>query len=103
MAEETQPALPGTEPANSQDAKTVTPSATTFGLDGAHLPTPKWAQAGFDIYLIVATAFLGWIIATGLFSPQVVKEIVYFITLFLTPVLKGLSKLFGVKIVEPIK
>lgn len=103
MEESTEPSLPGTEPANAQDAKTVSPSTTTFGLESAHLPTPKWAQSGFDIYLIVATSLLAWIVADEIFPKPLTQHIFYFFTLFLTPVLKGISKLFGVKVVDPIK
>lgn len=103
MEESTEPILPGTEPANTEDAKIVSPSTMTFGLEGAHLPTPKWAQAGFDIYLIVSVSLLAWLVADEVFSKVFTQHLFYFITLFLTPVLKGVSKLFGVKITDPIK
>jgi len=98
MADE--PQIPGTEPANIIDARNVTPSETMFGFSGFTLPTPKWANAAFDVYLIITTAFLSWIVATGLFNPQTTKEIVYFITLLCNPIVKGLSKMFGVHVVE---
>lgn len=98
MAEE--PLFPGTEPENQQDAKVVEPTKTSFGLSSFSLPTPKWAHSAFDIYLILTTAFLSWIVATKLFDPSRTQEIVYFITLFLTPVVKGLSKLFGVQVAD---
>lgn len=92
--------LPGTEPANTQDAKKTDPVTTSFGLSSFNLPTPKALEAAFDIYLIVTTAFLSWIAATGLFNPTTTKEIVYIITLLITPIVKGLSKLFGVKVID---
>lgn len=101
MEEEIQ--LPGTEPANQVDAKKVAPSGTTFGFNAVSLPTPKGVNAAFDIYLIVTTSFLGWIVATSLFEEQTTKEIVYFITLFATPVVKGISKMFGVHLVDETK
>lgn len=96
MADQTP--TPGTEPANGTDAGKVTPSETTFGFSSFTLPTPRWAEAMFDIYLIITTAFLGWIAATHLFVPDTVQEIILFITLLITPIVKGLSKLFGVKV-----
>ena len=90
--------LPGIDPENTDDSKVVDPVKTTFGLSSFSLPTPKFAHAAFDLYLIITTAFLGWIVATKLFNPTNTQEIVYFITLFLTPVVKGVSKLFGVSV-----
>lgn len=92
------PQIPGTEPANEIDAKKVVPSVTTFGFGSFALPTPKYAEAAFDVYLIVSTAFLGYIAATGLFSPEFVKEATYLIVLLITPIVKGISKLFGIKV-----
>jgi len=96
MADQTP--TPGTEPANQTDANKVTPSTTTFGFSSVSLPTPKWASAMFDLYLIVSTALVAWIIADDIFPKEVTEHIVYFITLFLTPVVKGISKMFGVAV-----
>jgi hypothetical protein len=89
---------PGTEPANPLDANKVAASTTSFGFSSVSLPTPKWANAAFDIYLIVITSFLAWIVADNIFSKEVTQHIFYFFTLFLTPIIKGLSKMFGVKV-----
>jgi len=100
MANQDETPLPGTEPANTQDAKKVDPTTTTFGLAAVSLPTPKWANAAFDIYLIVTTSFLAWIVADKIFNTEFTQHIFYFFTLFATPVVKGISKMFGVKIVD---
>lgn len=96
MGETTQ--TPGTEPANQIDAAKVTPSTTTFGFSAISLPTPKWAAAAFDMYLILYTAFLAWIVADSVFDKELTQHIFYFLTLFLTPVIKGVSKMFGVAV-----
>lgn len=96
MADETP--LPGTEPANTPDANKVAPSSTSFGFSSVSLPTPKWANAAFDLYLIVATAFCAWIVADTIFDKVVTQHIIYFFTFFLTPIVKGVSKMFGVKV-----
>lgn len=101
MADE--PILPGTEPANTHDAKKIDSTATTFGFDGVALPTPKWANAAFDTYLIVITSFLAWVVADNVFDKAFTQHVFYFFTLFLTPVVKGISKMFGVKVDDPIK
>jgi|GEM_PF-5243655 hypothetical protein len=97
MADQITP-QPGTEASNPIDAAKVAPSTTSFGFSSVSLPTPKWANAAFDYYFIVTTAFLGWMAADSLFTPIVTKHLFYFITLLLTPMVKGLSKMFGVKI-----
>ena len=90
--------LPGTEPANLTDAKKVEPSTTSFGFSSISLPTPKFASAIFDYYLIFSTAFLGWMAADSLFNPTITKHLFYIITLLITPIVKGLTKMWGVKV-----
>jgi len=97
MADTTTP-QPGTEASNPTDASKVAATSTTFGLSSFSLPTPKWANSAFDIYLIVTTSFLGWMAADSLFGPTTTKHIFYFLTLLLTPIIKGVSKMFGVKV-----
>lgn len=99
MADQTTP-QPGTEASNPNDAAKVAPSSTSFGFASVSLPTPKWASAAFDIYLIVITSFLAWIASDSVFGSEITKHIFYFITLFLTPIVKGISKMFGVKVDE---
>lgn len=89
---------PGTEAANPTDASKVSASTTSFGFASVSLPTPKWANSAFDIYLIVTTSFLAWIVADSIFPKEPTQHIFYFFTLFLTPVVKGVSKMFGVAI-----
>lgn len=100
MADSEATPQPGTEPNNPIDAKNTEPVKTTFGFSSFTLPTPKWANAAFDIYFIVSTAFLSWVVATKLFNTSNTQEAVYFITLLLNPIVKGLSKMFGVQIQE---
>jgi hypothetical protein len=97
MADEQTP-QPGTEAANPSDAAKVIPSATTFGFSSVSLPTPKWANSAFDIYLIVTTSFLAWIVADSVFDKELTQHMVYFLTFFLTPIVKGISKMFGVAV-----
>jgi hypothetical protein len=97
MADETTP-QPGTESANLQDALKVDASKTTFGFASVSLPTPKWANAAFDVYLIITTSFLAWIVADNVFSKEWTQHIFYFLTLFTTPIVKGISKMFGVAV-----
>lgn len=92
---------PGTEASNPIDAAKVAPSQTTFGFSGFTLPTPKWANAAFDIFFIIATAFLSWIVADQIFPKDTTQHIIYFFSLFLFPVVKGISKMFGVKTEQP--
>lgn len=89
---------PGTEASNPDDAKKVAPSSTTFGLSGFTLPTPRWANAAFDIFLIVVTSFLSWIVGDQVFDKTTTQHIVYFFTLFALPIVKGVSKMFGVTV-----
>jgi hypothetical protein len=89
---------PGTEAANPLDASKVESSVTSFGFSSYALPTPKWANAAFDIYLIITTSFLAYIAADNVFGPELTKHIFYFLTLLLTPIVKGVSKMFGVKV-----
>lgn len=100
---DTQTPQPGTEAANPVDASKVAASKTSFGLTSFTLPTPRWANSAFDIYLIITTSFLGWIAADAVFAPDVTKHIFYFLTLFLTPIIKGISKMFGVKVDDTSK
>lgn len=97
MADETTP-QPGTEAGNPGDASKVAPSTTTFGFSSVSLPTPKWANAAFDIYLVVVTSLLAWIVSDNVFDKELTQHIFYFLTLFLTPVIKGISKMFGVAV-----
>ena len=99
MADTTTP-QPGTEAGNEQDAKKVAQSSTSFGFSSVSLPTPKWANSAFDIYLIVVTSFLAWIVADTIFPKDITQHIVYLFTFLLTPIIKGISKMFGVKIDE---
>lgn len=91
---------PGTEPNNIPDAEVTAPVKTTFGFASYGLPTPKWASAVFDLYFIVSKALIGWLAATKLLPMTDIVEATFFVTLFLDPIVKGMTKMFGVQVMD---
>lgn len=73
----------------------------TFGTEGYSLPTPNWAGAVFELYFYISKALVAWLAATHLVSVATVTEITFFVLLFLDPVLRKLTKMCGLKVIEP--
>jgi hypothetical protein len=95
-------AQPGPEPNTIvvPDAKLTGETTTTFGLSSYNKPSPEWARNVFDLYFILSKAFIGWMGYTHMIPQSLMYEILGIVSLLLDPIVRGLTKMFGVTVIE---
>lgn len=93
---------PGAEPNTIvvPDAKVTSATTTTFGLSSYNKPSPEWAKNIFDLYFILSKALVGWMGYTRLIPQHSMYEILGSISLLLDPIVRGLTKMFGVAVID---
>lgn len=75
-------------------------SKSTFGLKAIKKETPKWAKYMFRIVLLLNASITAYLGATNLIPMETKFEITVLLNSFVTPLVFGLSKMFGVEVEE---